>query len=155
MEPGSPSPYPQVPASCPYPEPTPSSPHDPSPTSGRSILILSSHLRLGLPNGVDSDSNRNNYQEYFLEGKGVRCVVVTTLLSLCTDCLGILRASNSSRPKGLSRPVMGLLYVYCKEFPLFIQFKILLSDGIFVLRGLPNYGKSFTYLRKISVAFAK
>jgi len=29
MEPESPSPYPQVPATCPYREPTPSSPHDP------------------------------------------------------------------------------------------------------------------------------
>ena len=29
MEPESPSPYPQVPATCPYPEPTPSGPHDP------------------------------------------------------------------------------------------------------------------------------
>ena len=29
MEPESPSLYPQVPATCPYPEPTPSSPHDP------------------------------------------------------------------------------------------------------------------------------
>ena len=29
MEPESPSPYPQVPATCPYPEPTPSSAHDP------------------------------------------------------------------------------------------------------------------------------
>jgi hypothetical protein len=29
MEPESSSPYPQVPANCPYPEPTPSSPHDP------------------------------------------------------------------------------------------------------------------------------
>ena len=29
MEPESPSPYPQVPATCPYPKPTPSSPHDP------------------------------------------------------------------------------------------------------------------------------
>jgi hypothetical protein len=28
MEPESSSPYPQVPATCPYPEPTPSSPHD-------------------------------------------------------------------------------------------------------------------------------
>jgi hypothetical protein len=28
MELGSSSPYPQVPAICPYPEPTPSSPHD-------------------------------------------------------------------------------------------------------------------------------
>ena len=29
MEPESPSPYPQLPATCPYPEPTPSNPHDP------------------------------------------------------------------------------------------------------------------------------
>jgi hypothetical protein len=29
MEPESSSPFPQVPATCPYPEPTPSSPHDP------------------------------------------------------------------------------------------------------------------------------
>jgi hypothetical protein len=29
MEPESPSLYPQLPATCPYPEPTPSSPHDP------------------------------------------------------------------------------------------------------------------------------
>ena len=29
MEPESLSPYPQVPATCPYPEPTPSSPHNP------------------------------------------------------------------------------------------------------------------------------
>jgi hypothetical protein len=29
MEPESPSPYPQVPATCPHPEPTSSSPHDP------------------------------------------------------------------------------------------------------------------------------
>jgi hypothetical protein len=31
MEPESSSPYPSVPAICPYPEPTPSSPHDPPP----------------------------------------------------------------------------------------------------------------------------
>ena len=29
MEPESPSPYPQVPATCPPPQPNPSSPHDP------------------------------------------------------------------------------------------------------------------------------
>ena len=51
MEPESSSPYPQVSATRPYPEPTPSSPHDPS-NFLRSILILSSHLRLGLLNGV-------------------------------------------------------------------------------------------------------
>ena len=44
--------YSQAPATCPYPQPTPSSPHNPLHTSWRSILILSSHLRLGLPNGL-------------------------------------------------------------------------------------------------------
>jgi len=29
MEPESPSPYPQLPATCPYPKPTPSIHHDP------------------------------------------------------------------------------------------------------------------------------
>ena len=39
-----------MPATCPYPEPTRSSPYPPpQPSSWRSTLILSSHLRLGLP----------------------------------------------------------------------------------------------------------
>ena len=42
-------PHSQVPATCPYPETARSSPH---PTSWRSKLILSSHLRLGLPSGL-------------------------------------------------------------------------------------------------------
>ena len=42
----------QVPAICSYPEPAKSSPWPPNPTSRRSILILSSHLRLGLPSGL-------------------------------------------------------------------------------------------------------
>ena len=42
----------QVPTTCPYPEPACSSPCPPHPTSWRSILILSSHLRLGIPSGL-------------------------------------------------------------------------------------------------------
>jgi hypothetical protein len=51
MEPERSSPYSQQPASCPYPEPDQSSlcTH---PTSRKFILILSSHLRLGLPSGL-------------------------------------------------------------------------------------------------------
>ena len=45
-------PHSQVPANCPYPEPAWSSPYPPHPTSWRSILILSSHLRLGHPSGL-------------------------------------------------------------------------------------------------------
>ena len=46
------SPQSQVPANCPCPEPARSNPHPPHPTSWRSILILSSHLGLGLPSGL-------------------------------------------------------------------------------------------------------
>jgi len=50
--------------------------------------------------GVDSASNRNEYQEYFLRGKGGRCLRLTTLPPYCADYLeiwepqtpGILRA---------------------------------------------------------------
>ena len=53
MEPEGSSPHTQAQATCPYPELAPSSPHThPHPTSQRSILILSSHLRLVLPNGL-------------------------------------------------------------------------------------------------------
>jgi hypothetical protein len=50
MEPEGPLPNSQEPTTCHYPEPYQSSPclH---PTSRRSILILSSHLHLGLPSG--------------------------------------------------------------------------------------------------------
>jgi len=49
MEPEGSFPRLQEPATCPYPEPDQSSPC-PHPTYWRSML-LSSHLRLGLPNG--------------------------------------------------------------------------------------------------------
>jgi hypothetical protein len=50
MEPEGPLPHSQEPATCPYVEPHQSSlcPH---PTPRRSMLILSSHLHLGLPSG--------------------------------------------------------------------------------------------------------
>jgi hypothetical protein len=45
-------------------------------------------------------------------GKDGRCVGLTTLPTSCADCLEILRASTSWNPKGLSRPVVGKLYLY-------------------------------------------
>jgi hypothetical protein len=45
-------------------------------------------------------------------GKGGRCVGLTTLPPSCADCLESLWASTSWNPKGLSRPVMGLLYLF-------------------------------------------
>jgi len=51
MEPEGSLPLSQEPAACPYPQPA-RSVHTPQPTSWRPILILSSHLRLGLPSGL-------------------------------------------------------------------------------------------------------
>ena len=39
--------------------------------------------------GVDSASNRNEYQEYFLGGKDGRCVGLTTLPPSYADCFEI------------------------------------------------------------------
>jgi len=36
--------------------------------------------------GVDSACNRNEYQEYFLRGKGGWCVGLTILPRSCADC---------------------------------------------------------------------
>jgi hypothetical protein len=61
--------------------------------------------------GVDSASNRNEYQEYFLGGKGGRCVRLTTYhhpVPLSRN-LGTLTSWNTL---ALSRPVMGLIYLY-------------------------------------------
>jgi hypothetical protein len=44
-------------------------------------------------------------------GKGGRCVGLTTLPPSCADCLKNQGASTSWIPRGLPRPVMGLLYV--------------------------------------------
>ena len=38
---------------------------------------------------VDSASNRNEYQEYFMGGKGGRCVGLENLPPSCADCLEI------------------------------------------------------------------
>ena len=49
--------------------------------------------------GVDSASNRNEYQEYFLGGKGGRCVGLTTLPPSCADCLEIWEPQPPETPK--------------------------------------------------------
>jgi len=51
------------------------------------IDIKSFRSHYGL--AVNSASNRNEYQEYFLEGKGGRCVRLTTFSSSYADCLEI------------------------------------------------------------------
>jgi hypothetical protein len=56
--------------------------------------------------GVDSVSNINEYQEYFLGDKGGRCVGLTSLPTSCDYYLEILRTSNFWRPNGVYGPVL-------------------------------------------------
>ena len=64
--------------------------------------------------GDDSASNRNEYQEYLLGGKGGRYVGLTTLPPSCADCLeiwepqspGTLRAC-----KGIALPLQHVLSI--------------------------------------------
>ena len=77
-------------------------------------LIQSFGLHYGP--GVVSASNRQEYQECFVWGKGGRCVGPTSLPPSCADCREIWRTSTSWNPLGLSRPVMGLLYIYLLPF---------------------------------------
>jgi len=70
------------------------------------IDIIQPHYDLG----IDSTFKRNEYQEYLLGGKGGRCIRLTTLPPTCANSPEIVGASPSPSPKGLSRPVYGLLY---------------------------------------------
>jgi len=54
--------------------------------------------------GVKSASNRNEYQEYFLWGKGGQCVGLTTLPPSRAECLKILEP----QPAGTLRACPGL-----------------------------------------------
>jgi hypothetical protein len=54
---------------------------------------------------VDSASNRNEYQEYFLQVKGGQCLGLIILQPLCADCLKIW---ESQPPGTLTEPVIGL-----------------------------------------------
>jgi hypothetical protein len=54
--------------------------------------------------GVNSASNRNEYQEYFVGNKGGRCVGLTTLPSSCANCLKI----RELQPPGTLRACPGI-----------------------------------------------
>jgi hypothetical protein len=85
MEPEGLLPQSQVPATCPYPEPARSSPQSPHRTSWRSILILSSHLRLGLPSGlVPSGFSIKNLYKTLLSPIHATCPTRLVLLDFIT-----------------------------------------------------------------------
>jgi hypothetical protein len=59
--------------------------------------------------GVESASNSTEYQEYFLFGKGGRCIGLTTLPPSCDDCIEIWDPQNPGTLRVCNRPVQGLL----------------------------------------------
>jgi hypothetical protein len=61
--------------------------------------------------GVESASNRNEYQEYFLGGKSGRCVRLT---NLPPSCAVVMKSGNLNflEPSWHLGPVMGLIYIY-------------------------------------------
>jgi len=80
------------------------------PTGFNGFFIVIKSFRSHYGSGVDSTPNRNEYREYFLGVKSGRCVRLTTYhhsVRLSRN-LGALTSWN---PLGLSRPVMGLLYL--------------------------------------------
>jgi len=60
--------------------------------------------------GVDSASNRNEYQVFFLGGKGGQCVRLSTLPP---SCAVVMKSGNLHflEPLDHPRPVTGLLYL--------------------------------------------
>jgi hypothetical protein len=80
------------------------------------LLICNNTLQICDPE-VDSASNRNKYQEYFLVGKDGRCVGLTTLPPSCAD----FREIWEPQLPGIIRavPVLYRDYftVYCAEMP--------------------------------------
>ena len=58
--------------------------------------------------GVDSASNRNDYQEYFLGGKGGRCVGLTTLPPSCVPIVFKSGSLSLLEPSGLVQACNGI-----------------------------------------------
>jgi hypothetical protein len=71
-------------------------------------LFLDSILPAALCPVVDSASNRNEYQEYFLGGKGIGCIGLTILPPSCSDCLEI-RSCNLLEPSGPVQACAGIV----------------------------------------------
>ena len=58
---------------------------------------------------VNSASNRNEYQKYFLGDKGGQCLGLTTLPPSYTDCLEIREPQPHGTLQACNRPAQGLL----------------------------------------------
>jgi len=72
---------------------------------------LTRSLRPHYGPGVDSATNRNEYQEYFLGDKGSQCIRLTNLPPSCASCLEI-GSLNLLEPSGPAQACNGIAF-YC------------------------------------------
>jgi hypothetical protein len=87
------------------------------------VGLLGIHIDLILLLRVCSASNRKEYHEYLLGGKGGQCVELTTLPPSCADCLESLGTSKFEGIRGCSAlsyicviEIQGDLVAYCSQF---------------------------------------
>ena len=66
--------------------------------------------------GIDSASDRNEYREYFVGGKGGRCVGLTTLPPSYADCFEIWETSTSLEPGGPVHACSGIALPFTGNF---------------------------------------
>jgi hypothetical protein len=95
---------------------------------------LTKFFRPHYGSGVDSAPNRNEYQEYFLGGKGGRCVVLTTLhihvpIVLKSGNVNLLDPSGPVQAcNGIALPlyynVFVIVYAQTFRISVFVYFKI-------------------------------
>jgi len=74
--------------------------------------------------GINSASNRIEYQEYFLGGKGGRCVGLTTLPPSCANCFEIC----IPQPPGALKACTGIALLCLSSVLLCLQFSTLLKE---------------------------
>ena len=82
------------------------------------VVSLEFFIDIILGTGVESASNRNKYQEYFLGCKGGQCVGLTALLPSCADFHKMWEPQPPTAPRacpGLYRDCFTTEYVFTYE----------------------------------------
>ena len=87
--------------------------------------LLSQCFRLQYAPEAVSVSNTNEYQEYFLGGKGGRCLGLTTLPPSCTDCLEMWEPQTPGSLRGYSGFALPVpVYFSTSRWPLLISYQL-------------------------------
>jgi len=92
--------------------------------------------------------NRNEYQEYFLGGKGGRCVGLTTLPPSYEDCLEIWESQPPGTLRacpGVALPLPFIIYSECLSVALVIQHAMRKSHFVICCLAGFKYFSTFPY----------